>query len=318
MYAHIKYVRQIRVFEPATDAIDRTKKILFRNFDAAIWFTIGFSAWLASFGSLNFSINELVRVLTNMKNLSTKITLNKIKTMDPNEIIAAIVIGVIIVAIIILRIWISSRGKFMFMHCVAKNVAEVKWPWREYKFRANSLFRFKLTLAVIAIVLLAAIIAAFWLVFSLKDSLSYPKDDSANMVYATGVLATSMLALTLLILIAFLTDAFVLPIMYKHNLRCIDGWRYFLSLLKFNKWNFVKFCFGMLVINMIVFLVITALILATCCLFAVIVSLPYVGIVAVLPIRVFYRSYTAIYLAQYGKELNVLEPIPDDQAKPTA
>lgn len=315
----MKYFRQIKVFEPATDAIDRTKKILFRDFDVAIWFTIGFSAWLTGFGGFNFGINELVEILNNMRNFSTEMLIDKIKTTDPNEIIIATGIVAIAIAITVFGVWISSRGKFMLMHCVAKNVAEIKRPWKEYKLRANSLFRFKLAIGFIATILLTAIIAAFWLISSLKDSLSYPEDDSAYAIYATGILVASTLTLTPLILTVFFTDAFVLPIMYKHNLRCSDGWRYFLSLFKFNKWKFVKFCFGMLVIRIIIYLAIIALTLATCCLFAFLMSLPYIGAVAMLPVTIFYRSYSAIYLAQYGEELNALEPIPDtEETEPTA
>ena len=40
----------------------------------------------------------------------------------------------------------------MFLHCVAKNVAEVKKPWHEFLQAGNSLFLFRLSVAVITFV----------------------------------------------------------------------------------------------------------------------------------------------------------------------
>ncbi len=309
----MEHNRNIRVFQPAIDAIDRTKQMLFRDFDIATWFTMGFSAWLAGFGGgFNFSMNGFPESQNHMSNFSTETVANEIKAIDPKDIIVAAVVIAIIIVVVVFKIWLSSRGKFMLMHCVAKNVAEVKRPWREYKLRANSLFRFKLALGFISIIFLAIIATASWLLL-FKDSPSYPEFDFnvANTLYFTGISVVSILIFTPLILAVSFTDSFVLPIMYKHNLRCSDGWVYFLSLLKFNKWNFVKFCFGMMVINSIVSLGVIALILVTCCLFGCLMMLPYIGTVAMLPVTIFYRSYSAIYLAQYGEELNALELIPD-------
>src|SRR5262245_16046295 len=46
----------ISVTLPVGQAIERTKQILFRPFDLARWFIIGFCAWLATLGEQGFHL----------------------------------------------------------------------------------------------------------------------------------------------------------------------------------------------------------------------------------------------------------------------
>ena len=46
-------------------------------------------------------------------------------------------------------------------------------------------------------------------------------------------------------------------------------------------------------------------ILATCCIAAFLMMIPFVGAIVLLPVTVFKRSYSLYYLAQYGQELDV-------------
>ena len=48
--------------------------------------------------------------------------------------------------LMVVFIWLNSRGKFMFLYCVALNRAEVAEPWNRFGTQANSLFWFRLAL----------------------------------------------------------------------------------------------------------------------------------------------------------------------------
>ena len=52
------------------------------------------------------------------------------------------------VAVWVLLLWLSSRGRFMFLHCVALDKAEVAIPWRKFEPEANGLFWFRLGLGL--------------------------------------------------------------------------------------------------------------------------------------------------------------------------
>jgi hypothetical protein len=51
--------------------------------------------------------------------------------------------------------------------------------------------------------------------------------------------------------------------------------------------------------------IVIAAILVTCCCAACIFVIPYIGTVAMLPLFVFRRAYSAYYLQQYGDEFDV-------------
>src|SRR5437870_4320935 len=64
-------------------------------------------------------------------------------------VIALVVIGI---ALGVVMLWVSSRGKFMFLHCVALDKAEIDVPWNKFAHEGNSLFRFRLVLGLIGCV----------------------------------------------------------------------------------------------------------------------------------------------------------------------
>ena len=58
-----------------------------------------------------------------------------------------------VVALWLLVLWLSSRGKFMFLHCVALDKAEVAEPWSKFVNEANSLFRFRIGLGLLGMIM---------------------------------------------------------------------------------------------------------------------------------------------------------------------
>src|SRR5439155_21732685 len=64
-------------------------------------------------------------------------------------VVTALMIGL---GIWLVVVWLSSRGQFMFLHCVALDNAEVRVPWHKFAREANSLFRFRLVLGLSAAV----------------------------------------------------------------------------------------------------------------------------------------------------------------------
>jgi len=139
----------VSVIEPVGKAIDEVKKILFSPFDMEKWFTIGFCAWLAYIGTQgggpgwggnvpNFQEpgNSASKEFEHIKE-GIVANLNWIIPLGTALILAFFIIGIVLA-------WLRSRGQFMFLHCVAKNKAEVSIPWTKYSQHGNSLFLFQL------------------------------------------------------------------------------------------------------------------------------------------------------------------------------
>jgi len=299
----------VSVIDPITTAIQRVKLILFNPFEIEKWFIIGFCAWLALLGegggggaggggpsgggghSGDFGefIAEHLAVI----------------------IIVAVVILVIGFAIGIVLTWLSSRGRFMFLHCVAENKAQVKFPWRQYRRQGNSLFLFRVALMFAGLFcfgLLIAVGVVLGIVFGRGGS-----PGPIILIVAVFILLFIPLAIVFGVIGKFLKD-FVVPIMYVNNSTCMEGWRRFTLLLSGNKGRFALYILFQIVISMAIGTIVLVVVLVTCCCAGCILSIPYIGTVLMLPILVFERSYSLYYLAQYGPRFNVFDWAPPGPA----
>jgi hypothetical protein len=229
------------------------------------------------------------------------------ETHLPVIVALAAVAFVVGVAIAVVLLWLSSRGRFMFLHCVVLNRAEVKVPWHKYREQGNSVFLFRLGVGVIfflALLLFGAIIVLSAGVFSAGGF-------QLNAAAVAGIIIASLVLLPGAIIAALIlkfTRDFVVPIIYLRGGSCVEGWRCFLSLLSDNKGPFALYILFQIIIALAVGVIILVAGLATCCCAFIILSIPYVGTVLMLPILVFLRSYSLYYLRQFGPQFDVFGP----------
>ncbi len=300
----------VSVIDPITTAIQRVKLILFNPFEIEKWFIIGFCAWLALLGEgggpsgpsgpgsysgeghpgdFGGFVAEHLAII----------------------IIVAVVILVIGFAIGIVLTWLSSRGRFMFLHCVAENKAQVTFPWRQYRRQGNSLFLFRVALMFAGLFCFGILIAAgvvLGIVFGRGGS-----PGPIILIVAVFILLFIPLAIIFGVIGKFLKD-FVVPIMYVNNSTCMEGWRRFTLLLSGNKARFALYILFQIVIGMAIGTIVLVVVLVTCCCAACILGIPYIGTVLMLPLLVFERSYSLYYLAQYGSGFDVFARAEDEAA----
>lgn len=308
----------VSVIDPISPAIERVRTVLFRPFDLGKWFVIGFCAWLAQLGTKGGGGNggggggrrgvhrdsvgaEVSRAFHEARDF----VVANLDWMIP----VAIFIFVVIVAVMLLITWLSSRGRFMFLYCVAQNKAEVKNPWHLFREHGNSLFVFRVVLGLVT-----GVIALTFLVGGGAIILVSIASFGFNVFSILGIIACVLLfvaAMIVLGLVGKFTKDFVVPIMYLRTASCAEGWRVLLDLLAFNKARFFLYVLFQIVIGLAIGAVVVATVCITCCCACCLFLLPYIGTVALLPILVFDLSYTLYYLAQYGTEFNVFAPEPD-------
>jgi len=291
----------VSVIEPISPAFEKVKTILFSPFDLRKWFVIGFCAWLAYLGKVRESglINTYEKLVQAKEyiheNLAWIITV-------------AVAASVLIIVLWLVFIWLSSRGRFIFLHCVAENKAEVTVPWTKFQQHANSLFLFRIVLGLIGFaaiglpLLLAGGIIAIMIVGNIPDV-------AGVFGIVMIVLVIIAIAIVFTIIGKFTTD-FVVPIMFLRTTSCVAGWREFLTLLSVNKARFALYILFQIVIALVIFSIISMgfyIGLCFCCV-SFLLFVPYIRTVILLPVLVFKRAYSLLYLGQFGPEFDVFRP----------
>ncbi|MGB7746777.1 MAG: hypothetical protein WBN75_05750 [Verrucomicrobiia bacterium] len=312
---------EINVVEPISPALERVKGMLFRPFDLGKWFVIGFCAWLACLGESGgsgFHVPGGSGRSGGGENFRHEFEhakdyiLNNLGWIVP---LAAVVV-VVGLGLWLLFLWLNSRGKFMFLHCVALDKAEVAKPWSQFAIEGNSLFLFRLGLGLFGWVLtlpLVVIIAV--MIFRMVQ---HGEPDVGGIFGAVGLgLVLITVAVVFAIIHKFTTD-FVVPIMFLRRTRCLTAWKELWTLLSFHAGQFILYLLFSIVLAMAIGMMVVMAMIVTCC-FCCMMLLPYVGTVVVLPVLVFKRSYSLYFLAQFGREYDVFPPTaPPAPATPPA
>ncbi len=305
--------REISVAEPLSPALERVKQVLFRPFDLGKWFTVGFCAWLAQLGeggaggNFNFNGGQHHNYEENFRHDFDRA---RDYVVDNLNWIIPLAAGLIVVclALWLLFLWLNSRGKFMFLHCVALDKAEVAEPWRQFAFEANSLFLFRLVLALAAMIFTLPLLVIA-IVIVVKTAL-------AGQFIPTGLIGMMGFGfLFILLAIVFaviqkLTLDFVVPIMFLRRNRCLSAWKELGSLISGHVGIFILYFLFQIVLTIGIAIIVFATIILTCCIAGCLMALPYLGTVLLLPVLMFKRCYSLYFLAQFGREFNVFPPEP--------
>jgi hypothetical protein len=302
----------VSVIEPISPAIERVKTILFRPFDLGKWFVIGFSVWLAQLGSSGgggsggpHKPNDLSPEMREEIGHAKDYVLANLDWILP----VAIFVVLFVVTLVLLLKWLSSRGHFMFLHCVAQNKAEVIAPWHQFRHHGNSLFLFRIVVGTLGL-----LTAVLFVGLGVIVAVTARKTVGFTPFSILGIVMCGLLTFASAIVfgvILKLTLDFVAPIMYLRSLRCTQAWRVLLEVLADNKGRIVLYLLFHIVVNIAIGLLVLGAACITCCIACCLSIIPYIGTVIWLPIHMFKRSYSLYYLAQYGPEFNVFPPEPE-------
>jgi hypothetical protein len=301
-------MEQISVTTPISRAIERVRQVLFSPFDLGKWFVIGFCAWLATLGESGGSGGNFGNSTHNGGDVRQQFEHARSYVLENLAWIVplAIFIFVLVMILMIVFTWLNSRGKFMFLHCVALNRAEVAEPWNRYEAQANSLFWFRLALMGIGMVLtlpLFVLMAVVALPMFRNGAWNF-----AGLMLLGGLFMVSIVISLIVLFIRKFTTDFVVPIMYLRGNRCLEAWREFRLLIRSHLGEFALYLLFQILIGLGIGMMILVIVLVTCCIACCLLALPYLGAVLLLPITMFRRAYSLYYLAQFGPSYNVFQP----------
>ncbi len=301
----------IRYFDVLSNGWNIMKQSLFsKPFNLDKWFAIGFTAFLANLvsGSSGGGGSNSFR-----KNYNDNLSFGDVFTfpqiayewLGTHQLwLWLIIFGVVlIIAIVIVLTWLSSRGQFMFLHNVVYDKDDVKIPWNEYRKEGDSLFLWRLVYG--AIVFFISIFIIFYGFTFAKNA--YMNDFSFSDKVFTILSLVGMFGLLAIItayISLFLKD-FIVPIMFKHRLTTTQAWSFFLPTLKSNVFHFLLYGIFILFLWLVAVAAIIAFGLVTCCLGFLIMIIPYIGTVLLLPVYYTFRALSVRFLEQFGDEFSL-------------
>ena len=296
----------IAYIEPLSRAWERMKQALFKPFDFGKWFTIGFTAFLANLleNGGNGGGSNWKKEHANFGDILEA----PYQAWDwllghAGWMILILFGGAVALAIFILLVWLSSRGKFMFLDNVAKNQSLVSRPWREFKKHGHSLFLWRLVFGIICLTLIFTFLGYVW-----KTTYKMYWYGDAEHFPLLFLIQMGLLFLFFILAFAYigmLLNDFVVPVMYKHNLTATEAWNRFLPLHWRHFTYFLLYGLFILVLHLAVVALVVMAGLFTCCFGFLLLAIPYIGSVVTLPISYTFRAFSLEFLAQYGEEYNV-------------
>ena len=289
------------------------KRLLFQPFNLTVWLVTGFGAWLAALGEQggSFGFNW---PFSSEQNVDYREASEKaLEFLAAHALLVTVSVSAVLLVMALaymLVLWLSSRGKCIFVEQVLSERPTVQEAWRNERERGHSLFLWRLTYVTIASLVLM-VLAAGGVLLVLpclleKALLPIPLLSLAVLGFI------GLLALLLMGVISTFLNDFVVPIMVLRNETAVRAWHVLLGLFRERPWAFIAYCFvkaGIVMVFSVMFLTVFVL---TCCLFCVggvLLAIPYIGTVLLLPYHVFLRWFSLVFLASLVPEWNLLRPL---------
>lgn len=285
----------IEIIRPFNESFEVMKQILFRPFDLKKWFVVGFAAWLSNLGNGNYNFNFRG---DDWKDVPGARGLRDFIDQTPHSTLMAwiITLAVIFFALMILFAWLRSRGRFIFVDCIAKNRGAIAEPWREFRPQGNSYFLFSLAVGIAMMIML--LIAALPFVLPVIRGGGRPHLHDAYMLCVIALWG----ALVAVLVVGWaLISHFMVTIMYRRRCLARDGFRAAVCLIRNYPGEITLYCLFWIALTIGTVFASCIVILATCC----VALLPYIGTVITLPIYVVLRAFGLRFLRQFGPDYDV-------------
>jgi hypothetical protein len=283
---------KIEIFKPFGEAFELMKKILFQPFDFKKWLVIGFVAWLANLagsgGGFNYQYDRREHVQTLNQTIS--------QIPQPVLITGICVLICLVLALVLVVAWLRARGGFMFTDCIVKNRGAVAAPWREFRTEGNSYFLFSLLVGFILLIAAAVLSLPFMVPIIADVTFRH-----THTVYLISTIAAWAFVMILLLVAWSVLASFMGPIMYVRRCRAFEAFGAAAGLISEHPGEVLLYWLFLIVLALASALVACVVTCATCC----ITAIPYVGTVILLPVFVLLRSFSLLFIRQFGPDYDV-------------
>lgn len=296
---------EIHLVAPFERGFQRMKSALFQPFDLRTWLVVGFTAFLAHLlegGGSGANYRKEAHSGLGEVLAAPYQAMDWIKSQP--EWAALIAVGIILaLALFALLVWLTSRGKFMFLDNVVEHRALVAQPWHQFRGLGYSLFIWRLIFSAFAALLVGGIIYHLWQIAWVHwNEFGDLWSLIPSLILWGSILLTLFLALGYILL---LLDHFVVPLMYRDNLTAAAAWQKLLSIHWQHTGSFIAYALFMLVAMIAIVMLVVIGGLFTCCLGFVLLAIPYISSVVLLPVSYWIRAFSLEYLGQFSPEFQL-------------
>ncbi len=309
----------IRYMEPLSRAWLRMKILLFRPFDIGAWFVLGFTAFLVSlseggssgssglqnrFGN-DFEGQDLSDLTSGFRDSFSSL-------MDSASglwlglglgLVMLILIGALF--FLLLFLWLSCRGKFMFLDNLVHNRTKISQPWSEYSTQADSLFLWQIVYTLVTLTILGFFVLLGFAVFGPLTVGNVSWVITVPLIMLGGTIA--FMYFVAIMYVEYFLTAFVVPIMHKNRCSTMQAWSRFLVLFRVHPGSFVLSGLFYLLFSILGGIALFIGGVMTCCLGLLLMVIPYIGSVVTLPYSVTQRYFTLDFLGQFGDDYRLLD-----------
>ncbi len=297
----------IAFLAPFSKGWNRMTKALFKPFNLGKWFIVGFTAFLAGLldghnGSGGLKISDSNKIDWGDV-FATPLYFWEWLMDHPGWLTFIMFIIPVIIAIVVVLTWISSRGKFMFLDNVVHDRAKVTQPWNDYRMHGNSLFVWRLVFGIICLSIIGLFIFLF---FNLAyDIHVHDFEVAAHVPSLVGIIFLALITVIVIAYVSLFLSDFIVPIMYRDNLTATQAWHKFLSIFSRHWISFILYGILILFLNIIVVIFVILAIIFTCCVGLLLLIIPYINAVVTLPISYTFRAFSVEFLEQFGPDFKI-------------
>jgi hypothetical protein len=303
---------QVSATRAIGQAIEHVRTVLFRPFDLGRWVMLGFIAFLAYLGEGGSSLGY--RRGLGSDDAFVEGARSVVTWMMDHRLLTGIILFfafLIILALVVLFQWLSSRATFVYIDCLATNRAELVRPWREHREIADSYFFWRLIFGLctgfVSLLLVLPLLISFLSALASGDEM-----DPWKVLFGSALVFLTIPLLMVVVLVAVLVRLtlreFVAPVQYMNRIKCGRAFRIVLGMIGSQPGAFIIYVLLKILIAIVVFLGLLVLGCATCCIGFCCMAIPVIGQTILQPLFVFLRSFSLFFLQGFGPEFDVFGP----------
>jgi hypothetical protein len=299
-------------------AFDRAVRMMFKPFVAAKWSSLGFIVLLESCieGGTTPGSNYRIPSGNTFSKGDGSFDPGDLSRMGDEaiawvdhhrDIVIAVAVStaVVVLTFKVLFLWLGCRGQVMLVRAVALDDERIGEGWNATARSAGSLFRFRLVLFAVGLLVGAGTLAAGGaLVWPLLRTGS--TDIFAYVVRVIPVVVIGLVPALVLSIVASLLRSFVVPLMVRFDESCTGAWRRFGAIARANVGPVVLFVVLRSIFEIGAYILALVVTLMTCC----IGGLPYLHQVLMSPYYVFDRAWSLYALGSLGPDYQMIQERP--------
>ena len=311
----------MRVTESMRPAWETMKRILFRPFHAGTWFSFGFVFFLQSCmeggggggNGLNLPGNNSGgshghdgdtgnNLLGVMHDVSSAFGLSRGAGELPETGVIIIILAaacIIAIPLVILMMWLGTRGQMMAIRAVAGGQAGIGEQWNATRDAGGMLFKWNLAMSGISLVLFAPLI-----VIGVLTALPVMRDGAtieSVLPILLGIGAVAILFMLPFYVMGAMARNFVAPLMLKHGIGARDGWKRFWAVGRNHVGSIFVFYIMRVLVSISAGIVGVVASVMTCCLG----FLPVLHQTLMAPYYVFERAWVLEVLASMSPDFDL-------------